>query len=86
MIHSQISHDNLVEVDSNFRARLAEKEDYERTVEPTSWAIAQKYARELREEKVKLAFFSMTFHGKPDVHTRHALMRFSHCMGVDFRW
>ncbi|KAH1956671.1 hypothetical protein KXV25_000303 [Aspergillus fumigatus] len=86
VIHSQISHDNLVEVDSNFRARLAEKEDYERTVEPTSWAIAQKYARELREEKVKVAFFSMTFHGKPDVHTRHALMRFSHCMGVDFRW
>lgn len=86
MIHSQISHDNLVEDDSNFRARLAEKEDYERTVEPTSWAIAQKYARELREEKVKVAFFSMTFHGKPDVHTRHALMRFSHCMGVDFRW
>ncbi|GFG19389.1 heat shock trehalose synthase [Aspergillus udagawae] len=86
VIHTQISHDTLVEVDSHFRAHLADKQDYERTVEPRSWAIAQQYARELREKQVKVAFFSMTLHGKPDEHMRHALVRFAHCMGVDFRW
>ncbi|KAF7113924.1 hypothetical protein CNMCM5793_006107 [Aspergillus hiratsukae] len=73
VIHTRISRDNLVEVDGDFMARLANKQDYERTVEPRSWAIAQQYARELREKQVKVAFFSLTFHSKPDVHTRHAL-------------
>lgn len=81
VIHTRISRDNLVEVDGDFMARLANKQDYERTVEPRSWAIAQQYARELREKQVKVAFFSLTFHSKPDVHTRHALVRFAHCMG-----
>ncbi|GIJ89488.1 hypothetical protein Asppvi_008430 [Aspergillus pseudoviridinutans] len=86
VIHTQISHNNLVEVDNDFLARLADKQDYERTVGPRSWAIAQQYARDLTEKQVKVAFFSLTFHGQPDVHMRHALVRFAHCMGVDFRW
>ncbi|RHZ73298.1 hypothetical protein CDV55_101870 [Aspergillus turcosus] len=86
VIHTQISHENLVGVDSDFMARLADEQDYERTVEPRSWAIAQQYARDLREKQVKVAFFSLTFHGKPDVHTRHALVRLAHCMGVEFKW
>ncbi|RHZ45094.1 putative heat shock trehalose synthase [Aspergillus thermomutatus] len=84
--HPQISHDSLVEVDSHFMACLADKQDYEQTVKPRSWAIAQQYAGDLRERQVKVAFFSLTCQGKPDVHTRHALVRFAHCMGVDFRW
>lgn len=85
-IHNQIGNDNLVEVDIGFMAHLADKQDYERTVEPRSWAIAQQYARDLVKKQVKAAFFSLTFHGQPDVHMRHALVRFAHCMGVEFRW
>ncbi|KAL2869575.1 putative heat shock trehalose synthase [Aspergillus lucknowensis] len=75
-----------VEVDSDFRVQFADTADYLQTVEPSTWSLAQHYVKDLKSRQIKAAFFSITPHGRPDVHTRHALIRLSHCLGVDFRW
>ncbi|PYH85868.1 hypothetical protein BO82DRAFT_326708 [Aspergillus uvarum CBS 121591] len=86
MIHNQIHFNGMVDVDRSFCIRFAEAEDYQRTVSPELWALVQTLAKDLVERKVKIAFFSMTCQGKPVVHTRHALLRLCHVLGLDIRW
>ncbi|RAL17482.1 putative heat shock trehalose synthase [Aspergillus homomorphus CBS 101889] len=86
LIHNQIYANGMVDVDKSFRIRFAEEDDYQRTVSAELWERAKGFAEDLVERKVKIAFFSMTCQGKPDVHTRHALLRLSHILGVDMKW
>ncbi|KAL3484624.1 hypothetical protein BJX62DRAFT_248293 [Aspergillus germanicus] len=76
----------MVAVDANFHVSFVDETEYQRTVEDRTWSLLQHYARDLRKRKVKVAFFSNTAHGRPDVLTRHALIRLSNCLGVDFEW
>ncbi|KAL4749629.1 hypothetical protein BDW72DRAFT_131478 [Aspergillus terricola var. indicus] len=76
----------MVAVDMNFRVPMVSAADYEKTVEGRTWSLVQHYAGDLRKRQVRVAFFSATAYGRPDVYTRHALIRLSQCLGVDFRW
>jgi len=44
------------------------------------------YAKKLRANKTKVAFFSSTPQGGGVALMRHALVRFSRLMGVDLTW
>lgn len=86
MLHNHINFDGSVDVDRGYHVHLASAEDYEKTVDPATWSLAQYFAQDLREREVKVAFFSMTCQGKPDVPTRHALSRFTESVGVHVKW
>jgi len=45
-----------------------------------------KYAADLKERKVKIAFFSSTPQGGGVALMRHALVRFSKVLGLDLKW
>jgi hypothetical protein len=75
-----------VEVDTAYRVRLADLSDFEDTVSDRSWSALQHYANDIKERKVKIAFFSSTPQGGGVALMRHALMRFSHCLGTDIKW
>jgi hypothetical protein len=82
----QLDLHGMVAVDMNFRAPLVSAAEYEKTVESRTWSLVQHYASDLRKRQVRVAFFSATAYGRPDVYTRHALIRLSQCLGVDVRW
>ncbi|GLA93918.1 hypothetical protein AtubIFM57143_000771 [Aspergillus tubingensis] len=86
VLHNHINFDGSVDVDRGYHVHLASAEDYEKTVDPATWSLAQYFAQDLREREVKVAFFSMTCQGKPDVPTRHALSRFTESVGVHVKW
>ncbi|BCS10530.1 heat shock trehalose synthase [Aspergillus luchuensis] len=86
VLHNRINFDGSVDVDRGYHVHLASAEDYEKTVDPVTWSLAQCFAQDLREREVKVAFFSMTCQGKPDVPTRHALSRFTESVGVHVKW
>lgn len=44
------------------------------------------YAKKLRENKIKVAFFSSTPQGGGVALMRHALVRFARLIGVDLTW
>ncbi|KAL4811785.1 hypothetical protein BDW67DRAFT_179302 [Aspergillus spinulosporus] len=76
----------MVAVDMNFKIPLLSAAEYEKTVDGRTWSLVQHYAGDLRKRQVRVALFSATAYGRPDVYTRHALIRLSECLGVDFRW
>ncbi|KAL4781549.1 hypothetical protein BJX76DRAFT_363492 [Aspergillus varians] len=76
----------MVGVDNDFRVRFADATDYQQTVDDSTWSLVRYYADDLIKRQVKVAFFTVTPHARPDVPTRHALMRFSRCLGVDLKW
>ncbi|KAL5043812.1 hypothetical protein BDW71DRAFT_187434 [Aspergillus fruticulosus] len=82
----QLDLHGMVAVDANFHVSFVDETEYQRTVGDRTWSLLQHYARDLRRRKVKVAFFSNSAHGRPDVSTRHALIRLSNCLGVDFEW
>ncbi|KAE8330452.1 hypothetical protein BDV39DRAFT_170628 [Aspergillus sergii] len=86
VLQGEIGLGSLVGVDRNFRVRLADLDDYQETVNNRTWSIAQHYAEELKRRNVKIAFFSLSSHGRPDIHTRHSLVRFLRCLGVNVQW
>ncbi|PYI11069.1 hypothetical protein BO78DRAFT_304691 [Aspergillus sclerotiicarbonarius CBS 121057] len=86
VLHNHINFDGSVDVDRSYHVHLVNKDDYEKTVDPTTWSLAQNYAQDLKQRDVKIAFFSMTCQGKPDVPTRHALARFTQRLGVCIKW
>jgi hypothetical protein len=75
-----------VEVDAAFHAQLATAADYENTVNPVTWQAVIKYATDLKERKVKIAFFSSTPQGGGVALMRHSLGRFTRSIGVDLNW
>ncbi len=76
----------MVGVDNDFRVHLVDETGYQRTVDDSTWRLASYYADDLKRRQAKVAFFSVTPHARPDLPTRHALMRFARCLGVDFKW
>jgi len=76
----------LVEVDTDFHVRLANLEDFQKTVSPNTWAAVQHYASDLKKRDVKVAFFSATPQGGGVALMRHAIARFSHYLGTDIKW
>jgi hypothetical protein len=76
----------LVEVDTAFHVRLADLSDFKTTVSDRTWSAVQHYATDLKERKVRVAFFSATPQGGGVALMRHALMRLSHCLGTDMKW
>ncbi|KAE8355632.1 hypothetical protein BDV28DRAFT_162712 [Aspergillus coremiiformis] len=86
VLQTHIGLGSLVEVDRNFRVRLADVKDYQEMVSSRTWSVVQYYAQELKRRNVKIVFFSMTSHGRPDIHTRYSLVRLLHCLGVNVQW
>jgi hypothetical protein len=76
----------LVEVDAAFHVKLTRLADYEKTVGSATWAAVNKYASDLKQRRVKIAFFSATPQGGGVALMRHAMVRFAKVIGVDLRW
>lgn len=82
----QVGFLGLVEVDTAYHVRIADLSDFRTTVSDRTWAAVQHYATDLKERKVKVAFFSSTPQGGGVALMRHALLRFSHVLGTDLKW
>ncbi|PLB40797.1 putative trehalose synthase (Ccg-9) [Aspergillus candidus] len=82
----QVGFAGLVEVDTAFHVKLANLDDFKKTVEANTWAAVQHYAKDLKDRKVKIAFFSATPQGGGVALMRHALVRFSHYLGTRIDW
>lgn len=76
----------LVEVDTIFHVRLANLDDFKKTVSGRTWSAVERYSNDLTERNVKIAFFSATPQGGGVALMRHALVRFSHYLGTDIKW
>lgn len=72
--------------DAGFRARLTTLEDYKSTCGSGTWESTMQIATQLKNKKVKIAFFSSTPQGGGVALMRHALVRFSRLAGVDLTW
>ncbi|KAJ5887876.1 hypothetical protein N7495_007917 [Penicillium taxi] len=75
-----------VEVDTDFHVRLTNLDDFQNTVSHRTWSAVQHYASDLKDRKVKIAFFSATPQGGGVALMRHALVRFSHYLGTNIKW
>ncbi|WEW56353.1 glucosyltransferase [Emydomyces testavorans] len=82
----QVGYRGSVEVDAGFHAVLATIRDYEKTVGERTWRAVQKYATDMKERNVKVAFFSSTPQGGGVALMRHALVRFSEALGTNIKW
>lgn len=82
----QVGFMGLVEVDSDFHVSLTTLNDFKKTVSPRTWFAVEHYAADLKERKVKIAFFSSTPQGGGVALMRHALVRLSHSLGTDITW
>jgi hypothetical protein len=76
----------LVEVDKAYHIRIADLEDFKKTVSERTWSAVQHYADEMKRRKVRVAFFSSTPQGGGVALMRHALLRFSKVLGTDLKW
>ncbi|KAG8835729.1 hypothetical protein FRC17_001520 [Serendipita sp. 399] len=78
---------NEVEPDAAGRIRIVDSiEDYRSSVREPTWNAVLHYAKILRENKTKIAFFSSTPQGGGVALMRHALIRLMHLLGVDAKW
>ncbi|KAK2746228.1 hypothetical protein FQN57_003350 [Myotisia sp. PD_48] len=82
----QVGFRGIVEVDAGNHAVLTNIMDYERTVSDRTWRSVIKYANDLKQRNVKIAFFSSTPQGGGVALMRHALVRFSAALGTDIKW
>jgi phosphoserine phosphatase len=84
--HLDIGIGGLVEIDSAFHMHITSARDFQNSVTPQTWSLAQYYAADLKERGVKIAIFSATPQGEAIANTRNALLRLLHCLGTDIRW
>ena len=82
----QVGFAGMVEVDTGFHVKLVDLEDFKQTVEDSTWSAVQHYAKDLKDRKVRIAFFSATPQGGGVALMRHALVRFSHYLGTQIDW
>lgn len=75
-----------MEVDTAFTVRLANLEDFEKTVSSKTWSAVQHYASDLKKRKIRTAFFNATPQGGGVALMRHALVRLAHVLGVEVAW
>lgn len=82
----QVGFLGIVEVDSSFQVRLATVEQFANTVGPKTWAAIQHYATDIRERKVRIAFFNASPQGGGVALMRHALVRLGYLLGLEIKW
>ncbi len=82
----QVGWRGVVQTDAGFRANLTSVQNHKDTCGASTWSSVALYAKQLRAEKTKVAFFSSTPQGGGVALMRHALVRFSRLMGVDLTW
>ncbi|EEH37656.2 clock-controlled gene-9 protein [Paracoccidioides lutzii Pb01] len=82
----QVGYRGCVEVDCGFHAVLAMLSDYETTVGGRTWNSVMKYANDLNNRKIRVAFFSSTPQGGGVALMRHALVRFAEALGTNIKW
>ncbi|KAL2803402.1 hypothetical protein BJX63DRAFT_74960 [Aspergillus granulosus] len=82
----QVGMSGLVQVDTGFHVQLTNRDDYEKTVSSNTWKAINYYADDLKNRKIKFAFFSATPQGGGVALMRHAMVRFSHALGTDMKW
>ncbi|KAI1802699.1 glycosyltransferase family 4 protein [Daldinia bambusicola] len=82
----QVGFRGAVMSDAGFRAHLTTLDDYKPTCSTATWDATMHYAKQLKDKKVKIAFFSATPQGGGVALMRHALVRFSRLAGVDLTW
>lgn len=78
---------NKVEVDTSGRAELIHSlDEYRNTVSEQTWKCVLHFTKELKNCRVKMAFFSATPQGGGVALMRHALIRFYKLLGIDCHW
>ncbi|KAI1764825.1 glycosyltransferase family 4 protein [Hypoxylon sp. FL1150] len=82
----QVGFRGVVMVDAGFKAHLTTLEDYKPTCGKATWDATMYYADQLKNKKIKIAFFSSTPQGGGVALMRHALVRFARLAGVDLAW
>ncbi|EFR00780.1 hypothetical protein MGYG_03784 [Nannizzia gypsea CBS 118893] len=82
----QVGFRGLVDVDAGSTAVLTSLSDYEKTVDERTWRAVMKYAADMKDRNIRVAFFSSTPQGGGVALMRHALVRFSHVLGTDIKW
>ena len=82
----QVGWRGIVQTDAGFRAQLTTVQNHRDTCKSTTWDAMTFYAKKLRGNKTKVAFFSSTPQGGGVALMRHALVRFARLMGVDLTW
>ncbi|KIO17230.1 glycosyltransferase family 4 protein [Tulasnella calospora MUT 4182] len=82
-----IGYRNQVEVDANGLTHILDGvEEYRNTCREGTWNALNKYATDLRERDVKIAFFSSTPQGGGVALMRHAIIRLLRILGVNATW
>jgi len=82
----QVGWRGVVQTDAGFRAHLTTVQNHKDTCSRATWESMLTYAKKLRGNKTKIAFFSSTPQGGGVALMRHALVRFARLMGVDLTW
>ncbi|KAI1174233.1 glycosyltransferase family 4 protein [Nemania sp. FL0916] len=82
----QVGFKGVVMGDSAFRAYMATLEDHQALCGEATWGAMMHYAKILKANKTRIAFFSSTPQGGGVALMRHALRRFSRLLGVDLNW
>ncbi|KAI1371769.1 glycosyltransferase family 4 protein [Hypoxylon crocopeplum] len=82
----QVGFRGAVMSDAGFKAHLTTLEDYRSTCSGATWDSTMQFANQLKDRKIKVAFFSSTPQGGGVALMRHALVRFSRLAGVDLTW
>ncbi|KAL8303277.1 hypothetical protein RB600_006949 [Gaeumannomyces tritici] len=76
----------VVQTDAGFRAHLNTVQNHKDTASAATWETMLRFAKQLRGNKTKIAFFSSTPQGGGVALMRHALVRFARLVGVDLTW
>ncbi|KAH7125028.1 hypothetical protein B0J13DRAFT_647177 [Dactylonectria estremocensis] len=82
----QVGFRGVVQTDAGFRAYLTNVQNYKDTCGAATWEAMSTYAKKLRHNEIRVAFFSSTPQGGGVALMRHALVRFARLKGVDLTW
>ncbi|KXH31286.1 glycosyl transferase group 1 [Colletotrichum salicis] len=82
----QVGWRGVVQTDAGFRVQLNTIQNHKDTCGAPTWDATMFFAKQLRENKTKIAFFSSTPQGGGVALMRHALVRFARTIGVDLTW
>ncbi|KAK6222228.1 clock-controlled gene-9 protein (glycosyl transferase group 1) [Colletotrichum tabaci] len=82
----QVGWRGVVQTDAGFRVQLNTVQNHKDTCGTPTWDATMFFAKKLRENKIKVAFFSSTPQGGGVALMRHALVRFARLIGVDLTW
>ncbi|KAH8598237.1 glycosyltransferase family 4 protein [Bisporella sp. PMI_857] len=82
----QVGYRGIVDIDSDFQARILTLENFEPTCDSETWNSMMTFGNSLKAKRTKIAFFSSTPQGGGVALMRHALVRFAKLLGVDLTW